>query len=296
MDQLITSLWEFGAIGRLASQGYLDVPAPADDRVAVAAQTLLVEAGWLTEDPFGPGERMRSAVPPGVPVAAAAGFVAESLASVSRFAAGAAPGWCETDPTLIRWRGATSGPLAARILSACFAGLPEFPARLHTPGARFLDVGTGAGGIAVHMCREFPELVAVGLDVSQPALDIARKDVAAAGLADRIEIREQSVADLEDRDSFDLLWVPQPFIPRAALIAALPRLHRAARPGAAIVMVLASNNATGRIGAATEVRNAMDGGATMSSETATGLLSAAGFVDVSATVSPQGAVVAAVRP
>jgi hypothetical protein len=139
-------LWVVAAAGRLAGQGLLERPAESTDPVAVAGQRLLIAAGLLETGPFGPGERLRSLLPAGAPLTAMSWFVRELLAMVSRYAEGAAAGWAETDPGLIRSRGAASGEVFLSILERCRAYLPGLPGRLDRPGAALLDAGTGAGG------------------------------------------------------------------------------------------------------------------------------------------------------
>src|SRR5258706_71544 len=73
-------------------------------------------------------------------------------------------------------------------------------------GARFLDVGVGVGSLSIAMCRAFPQVRAVGLDVFEVPLGIARDKVARAGLADRIELRQVAIEDLKDEEAFDLVW------------------------------------------------------------------------------------------
>src|SRR4051794_11018581 len=164
MDELAASLYVVATIGRLAAAGLLERPAPADDTLAVLGQRLLRETGWLAADAAAPGPKARASMPPGAPPASAAGFVRELLSNVGRYAEGAPAGWSDPDPDLIRWRGAASGPLIADgILSRCYPLLPGFPDRLDGPEAAFLDVGTGAAGLAIELCRRHPRLQAVGL-------------------------------------------------------------------------------------------------------------------------------------
>jgi len=54
------------------------------------------------------------------------------------------------------------------------------------------------------MARKWPTLRVVGLDVWGPSLALARQNVAAAGLQDRVELREQSADELPDDRAFDL--------------------------------------------------------------------------------------------
>jgi cyclopropane-fatty-acyl-phospholipid synthase len=62
------------------------------------------------------------------------------------------------------------------------------------PGDRVLDVGCGWGSFALHAAREHGVHV-TGITLSEPQAVLARERAAAAGLADRVEIR---VADYRD--------------------------------------------------------------------------------------------------
>ena len=63
-------------------------------------------------------------------------------------------------------------------------GLPD------RPGARLLDVGCGWGSMAIHAATHH-DVSVVGITISEPQAEEARKRVAAAGVADRVEIRLQ---------------------------------------------------------------------------------------------------------
>ena len=288
-------LWIVATVGRLAGQGQLERPADSTDPIAVAGQRLLIAAGLLDTDPFGPNQRLRSLLPPAAPLAAMNWFIRELLAMLARYAEGAAPGWSESDPELMRARGAASSQVFMSILENCRPYLPELSERLDQPGAAFLDVGAGAAGIVIAMCRAHVGLHAVGLDISEAAVTTAREQVAAAGLSSRAEIRHQSVAAIEDADAFDLLWVPQLFLPEPVLTEALPRLHRAARPGAGLLMPISINSDTGVSGAATDLRNLITGGGTTSAQAAGTMLETAGFSGAEAVDLPGGTVMVARR-
>jgi release factor glutamine methyltransferase len=60
----------------------------------------------------------------------------------------------------------------------------RFPA-----GARCIDWGTGSGAVAVALSVRRPDLYIVGLDVSQPALEVAARNVGAHGVGTRVELR-----------------------------------------------------------------------------------------------------------
>jgi release factor glutamine methyltransferase len=55
---------------------------------------------------------------------------------------------------------------------------------------RVADIGTGSGCLAVTAAAERPNLHIVATDISQPALEVARKNAQRAGVASRIEFHE----------------------------------------------------------------------------------------------------------
>jgi cyclopropane-fatty-acyl-phospholipid synthase len=71
------------------------------------------------------------------------------------------------------------------------------------PGSRLLDVGCGWGGLVIHAARAFG-VNALGVTLSHEQERLARERVAAAGVADRVEIRRQDYRELRDV-SFDAI-------------------------------------------------------------------------------------------
>ena len=61
-------------------------------------------------------------------------------------------------------------------------------------GERVLDVGCGWGAFVIHAAREYG-VKAVGITLSPPQAELARRRIAEAGLSDRVEVR---VADYRD--------------------------------------------------------------------------------------------------
>lgn len=190
-----------------------------------------------------------------------------------------APGWSYTDTELLESEGEESAAFAdvvAEVIAPALDGLEE---RLSSPGAAVLDVGVGVAGLSIAMCRRWPALRAVGIDPWGPALVIARRNVATAGLADRVELRHQGVEELEDAEAFDLAWLPGPFLPRRVLEAAVRRVRSALRPGGWVL--LGMHGGGGDLEAAlARLRTVRAGGSVLGPEEATSLLAAAGLADV----------------
>jgi cyclopropane-fatty-acyl-phospholipid synthase len=70
-------------------------------------------------------------------------------------------------------------------------------------GGRLLDVGCGWGSMAIHAASHF-DVSVVGITISEAQAALARRRVAEAGVADRVEIRLQDYRDL-GAETFDAI-------------------------------------------------------------------------------------------
>jgi release factor glutamine methyltransferase len=103
-----------------------------------------------------------------------------------------------------------------------------------TTGEGFLiaDIGTGSGCLAVTLAKELPGARIFATDISQPALEMARKNALRHAVAGRIEFSEADLsqnllADTARVAAFDLFVSNPPYIPRrdAATLAREVREH-----------------------------------------------------------------------
>src|SRR5262249_8737456 len=84
--------------------------------------------------------------------------------------------------------------------------------------------------------RTWPQASVTGIEIWEPALRMAADNIRAAGLEDRVTVREQNVSDLNDPDTYDCAWFPTFFVNEPVLDAALPRVIRSLRPGGWLVL------------------------------------------------------------
>jgi hypothetical protein len=160
---------------------------------------------------------------------------------------------------------------------------------LSGPSPVMLDVGVGVGAMAVAWCETFPRLHIVGVDVFPRALELASGLVADADLADRIELRNQDVIDLDDRDIYCFAWLPAPFIPPNTLEACVPRIFAALVPGGWIGLGHGKFGANPLSDAITRLQTVAFGGTPLDNDDAQLLLGRAGFESVVTLPTPQGA-------
>ena len=193
-------------------------------------------------------------------------------------------GWDGASPETVLNQGRASRAIADYIARELLPQMPGSRAALESGMSRFLDVGVGVAAIAARLCEIYPGLACVGIDVLPEVLRLGTSELIALGLADRVELRMQSVSELEDEEAFDLAWLPQPFIPRAELEAGIPLVHRALRPNRWVVVPLAVGSASEPFEMAVFAHTAQVlGGGPIRVEDAEELLVTAGFDQITIT-------------
>ena len=126
-------------------------------------------------------------------------------------------GWRHTESRILQAQGRRSGALVGVWVEHVFPRLEGLLERLEGSGGAFLDVGVGVAALPIGMCNRFPRLRAAGLDPLEPALVEARRNIEAAGLADRIDLRAERLEHLDDDSAYDLIHLPTMFAPAEVL-------------------------------------------------------------------------------
>ena len=75
-----------------------------------------------------------------------------------------------------------------------------------------LDVGTGAGAIALAIADERPEAAVLAIDVSEDALALARENADRTGLSDRVSFSRHDVAEGLPGGPYDLVVSNPPYV------------------------------------------------------------------------------------
>ena len=87
------------------------------------------------------------------------------------------------------------------------------PQHLPAPPATILDLGTGSGAIALGLAALYPNAAVTALDVSEAALDLARENAEALGLAGRMRLLcSDWFAALEPGVRFELIVANPPYL------------------------------------------------------------------------------------
>ena len=271
------------ALARMGSSGGWErvlSGRPLEAPLDLADAELLVSAGVLSPRDTGFAVVRKEAFL-GDPDALAHAMVAQ-LQRALQYARGGSAGWTGEDVDLVRNLAIGSAASGDAIADGLLHSLPQVAAVLESGGGRFLDVGTGMAAISVRLCERFAGLQCVGLDVLPHVLDMAREEIKASGFADRIVVRNQSVAEVDEVAAYDLAWVPQQFIPPEEFVPGLRRVLAALRPGGGIIVPTQAPPAAGDpMERAVSVHSGhVSGGGPIEVSEAQRLLRDAGFVEV----------------
>jgi SAM-dependent methyltransferase len=116
------------------------------------------------------------------------------------------------------------------------AELPQLVAEL-ARGGRVVDIHCGGGRWLIAMARRFPELQLVGVEFEPDSVMRARANVEAAGLSDRIAIRQADVSKPGPAGEYDLAYFQYALHQLTDPVAALRAAWKALRPGGRIIVL-----------------------------------------------------------
>lgn len=112
-------------------------------------------------------------------------------------------------------------PETERLVDQVLQAIPS-----DTP-ARVLDLCTGSCCIAATLAAERPQVRAVATDLSQDALDVARENLTALGLLERVELRQGDLwAAVKPDEVFEVVVSNPPYVADAAFSALPPEVRR----------------------------------------------------------------------
>jgi len=254
----------------------------AQPELTAAAWELLAATG-LTGTPGGPLRGLGTSTPKQIASQAAA-----PLHQASALASGHGISWNRQGDEALLAQGNASAQGARPFAQFMLPMMDDLAGRLAAPGARMLDVGTGVAALAVSFAQVFPQLQVVGIDVLDRALGLARQTIANGGVAARVTVRKQDVAEFADDTGFDLAWLPAPFIPQPALHAGLPRIATALRPGGWLMVGHGKFGGVPVQDALTRLKTITYGGTPLDQAAACSLLRDAGLTSVRPIPTPAG--------
>jgi 2-polyprenyl-3-methyl-5-hydroxy-6-metoxy-1,4-benzoquinol methylase len=154
--------------------------------------------------------------------------------------------WAAQGPDMRESEADMNRPGYLRLLAGDWlAALPEVQRRLRTaPPARVADIGCGAGWSCIGLARGYPMLRVDGYDLDAASVELARHNIAAASLADRVRVHQADITTTTDRGPYDLVTAFECLHDLPHPVPALTAMRRLA--GRAGTVLIADMNAAHR--------------------------------------------------
>jgi len=115
--------------------------------------------------------------------------------------------------------------------------IPGLDAALAAPGARVAEIGPGGGWALIALAQAFPAVTAEGFDLDEASVDMARANVAAAGLADRVSVHCQDAARASGEGKYDLVMALECIHDMSNPVGVLRTMKALAKPGGTVLVM-----------------------------------------------------------
>jgi SAM-dependent methyltransferase len=120
----------------------------------------------------------------------------------------------------------------------CLPAVPDVHARLQSdPPARVADVGAGAAWSSIAIARAYPNVQIDVIDLDPTSIDLAKRNIAGAGLSDRIRAEVRDAADPGLAGQYDLVLACACVHDMSDPIAALRSMRRLAGDTGAVLVI-----------------------------------------------------------
>ncbi len=127
-------------------------------------------------------------------------------------------------------------PFLYDLAQSWIPSMPDVLARLQSPGARVADIGCGAGWAAIGVAKEFPAATVDAFDLDPASVELAKKNVAEAGVADRVTVSLRDAADPALAAQYDLVMILEALHDMSRPVDALRAAKNLLREGGALLV------------------------------------------------------------
>jgi len=125
-------------------------------------------------------------------------------ALMDAYRTGGGVGWAQYGPDMSEGQEFGNRPTFINALAKWFGSVPDVHERLSS-GARMADVGSGGGWTSISLAKAYPALTVDGFDLDASAVERARANAEAEGVAERVRFHAMSPADADHGDGYDLV-------------------------------------------------------------------------------------------
>ena len=171
------------------------------------------------------------------PLARMFGAAAAQLpALVDAYRTGGGVGWADFGVDMRESQADMNRPWFVHHLPGALASVGDLHEILGRPDARIADIGCGAGWSTIALAKAYPQATVDGWDVDAPSIELARKNVAEHGLAERVRFRVADAAGL-GAGGYDAVFAFECVHDLPRPVEVLAGMRRGLRPGGAVVVM-----------------------------------------------------------
>jgi SAM-dependent methyltransferase len=113
--------------------------------------------------------------------------------------------------------------------------IPDLHERLSS-GAKVADVACGVGWAAISLARAYPKITVDGFDLDEPSIEIATRNAAEAGVADRVTFEVRDAADPALEGAYDFATVIEAIHDLSQPVAVLGAIRQMLKPGGTLIV------------------------------------------------------------
>jgi SAM-dependent methyltransferase len=125
-------------------------------------------------------------------------------ALMDAYRGGGGVNWRAYGPDMSEGQEYGNRPSYINALAGWFASIADVHERL-SAGARMADIGCGGGWSSISLARAYPNLSVDGFDLDEPAVERARRNAEAEGVADRVRFHAVDPSEADHGDPYDLV-------------------------------------------------------------------------------------------
>jgi len=157
---------------------------------------------------------------------------------MAAFADGGGVSWSAYGPDLRDGQAAGNRPQFHNLLGSWLEAIPDVHDRLMAdPPARIADLACGAGWSSIAIARAYPNAVVEGIDLDDPAIAQARRNLAETDVADRVRFHARDAAEPALQGAFDLVTIFEAVHDMSQPVTVLAAARGLLAPGGTMLVV-----------------------------------------------------------
>lgn len=106
-----------------------------------------------------------------------------------------------------------------------------------TPAARVADIGCGAAWSSIALAQAYPKVLVDGFDLDARSVKVAKANVAAAGLTDRVSVAVRDAAAVEHKGRYDLVMAYECIHDLSDPVSVLRAMRTMCAPGGTVLIM-----------------------------------------------------------